>query len=51
VWHSAKEYIAHRDFENVEELEKIIKRLLNENQLKINWSKKFKNKDNLINAS
>ena len=51
VWHSAKEYIAHRDFENVEELEKIIKRLLNENQLKINWSKKFKNKGNLINAS
>ena len=51
VWHSAKEYIAHRNFENREELEKIVKKLLNENGLKINWSKKFKNKGNLINVS
>ncbi|BAQ63553.1 mobile element protein [Geminocystis sp. NIES-3709] len=33
------------------ELEKTITRLLNENKLEINWSKKFKNKENLINAS
>jgi len=51
VWHSAKEYIANREFKNVEELETIIARLLNENQLEINWSKKFKNKGNLINAT
>ncbi len=51
VWHSAKEYIANRDFENVVELEKTINRLLNEDKLKINWSKKFKNKGNLINAT
>ncbi|BAQ66715.1 mobile element protein [Geminocystis sp. NIES-3709] len=51
VWHSAKEYIANREFENVEQLEKTIRRLLNENQLEINWSKKFKNKGNLINAT
>lgn len=51
VWHSAKEYIAHREFENVEELDKGIRRLLNDNQLKINWSKKFKNKGNLINVT
>ena len=51
VWHSAKEYIANRNFENIEELEKIINRLLNQDELKINWSKKFKNKGNLINAT
>ena len=51
VWHSAKEYIAHRNFQNREELEKIVKKLLNENGLKINWSKKLKNKGNLINVS
>ncbi|BAQ67015.1 mobile element protein (plasmid) [Geminocystis sp. NIES-3709] len=51
VWHSAKEYIANREFQNVEQLEKTIRRLLNENQLEINWSKKFKNKGNLINAT
>ncbi len=51
VWHSAKEYIAHRDFENREELEKIVNKLLNENGLEINWSKKFKNKGNLINVN
>lgn len=51
VWHSAKEYIAHRDFESREELENTVKKLLNENGLDINWSKKFKNKGNLINAS
>ena len=33
VWHSAKEYIAHREFETKEELEKLVKRLLNEGEL------------------
>jgi transposase len=50
VWHSAKEYIAHRNFENKEELEKTVNNLLNEGGLTINWSKKLKNKGNLINA-
>jgi transposase len=29
VWHSAKEYIAHRLFESVEQLEKLLNKLLN----------------------
>ena len=36
VWHSAKEYIAHREFETKEEPRKIVKRLLNEGELIIN---------------
>jgi transposase len=51
VWHSAKEYLAHRDFENKEELAKTVNKLLNEGELVINWSKKFKNKGDLINVS
>ena len=50
VWHSAKEYIAHREFENKEQLAKVVNELLNEGGLTINWSKKFKNKGNLVNA-
>ena len=50
VWHSAKEYIAHRTFENKEELAKVVNNLLNEGGLTINWSKKFKNKGNLVNV-
>ena len=50
VWHSAKEYIAHREFENKEQLAKVLNNLLNEGELTINWSKKFKNKGNLVNA-
>ncbi|MHC5720899.1 MAG: transposase, partial [Nostoc sp.] len=30
VWHSAKEYIAHRLFESVSQLEELLKNLLNE---------------------
>ena len=44
VWHSAKEYIAHREFETREELEKLVNKLLNEGELIINWSRKLKNK-------
>lgn len=50
VWHSAKEYIAHREFENKEQLSKVVNSLLNEGGLTINWSKKFKNKGNLVDA-
>ena len=51
VWHSAKEYIAHREFENKEQLAKTVNQLLNEGGLVINWSKKFKNKGELINVT
>ena len=50
VWHSAKEYIAHREFENKEQLAEVVNNLLNEGGLTINWSKKLKNKGNLVNA-
>lgn len=50
VWHSAKEYLAHRLFKSVEELESLLHQLLNEGGLFINWSKKLKNKGNAINA-
>ncbi len=50
VWHSAKEYIAHREFQNKEELAKVVDRLLNDGGLTIDWSKKIKNKGELVNA-
>jgi hypothetical protein len=42
VWHSAKEYIANREFENKEELEKVVNQLLNEGGLIIKWSRKLR---------
>ena len=48
VWHSAKEYIAHRLFESVEELEKLLHRLLNEGEMIIKWDRKIKNKGNSV---
>ena len=36
VWHSAKEYIAHKLFESVNQLEELLNKLLNEGQLIIN---------------
>jgi hypothetical protein len=51
VWHSAKEYIAHREFDNQKQLEKIFNHLLNEGGLIIEWSKTPKNKGNAVNAS
>ena len=46
VWHSCKEYIAHRLFQSVDELESLLKRLLNEGELVIRWQRKIKNKGN-----
>lgn len=46
VWHSCKEYIAHRLFQSVDELESLLKRLLNEGELVIKWQRKIKNKGN-----
>ncbi|GBF79607.1 hypothetical protein AsFPU1_1005 [Aphanothece sacrum FPU1] len=48
VWHSAKEYIANKIFESVEELEKLLNKLLNEEQLIIKWGRLIKNKGNAI---
>jgi transposase len=48
VWHSAKEYIAHRLFESVEQLEELLNKLLNEGGLIIKWERKVKNKGNSV---
>ena len=50
VWHSAKEYIAGRLFESVDQLKDLLGRLLNKGALEIRWSRKLKNKGNLVNA-
>ena len=46
VWHSCKEYIAHRLFKSVDELKDLLDRLLNEGELIIKWHRKIKNKGN-----
>ena len=48
VWHSAKEYIAHRLFESVEQLEELLHQLLNEGGLVIKCERKIKNKGNAV---
>lgn len=48
VWHSAKEYIAHRLFESVEQLEELLNKLLNEGGLLIKWERKIKNKGSAV---
>jgi transposase len=48
VWHSAKEYIAHRLFESIEQLEELLNKLLNEGGLIIKWERKIKNKGNAV---
>jgi transposase len=51
VWHSCKEFIAHRLFESVNQLQEILKRLLNQGELIINWSRNIQNKGNKAIAS
>lgn len=48
VWHSAKEYIAHRLFESVAQLEELLNKLLNQGGLIIKWERKIKNKGNAV---
>jgi transposase len=48
VWHSAKEYVANRLFESLEQLEFLLHRLLNEGELIIKWGRKLKNKGNSV---
>jgi transposase len=45
VWHSCKEFIAHRLFQSVNQLKEILKRLLNDGELVINWNRKIRNKE------
>jgi len=51
VWHSAKEYIAHRLFKSVSELRELLDKLLNQGELIIKWARKIKNKGNAAIAS
>ena len=48
VWHSCKEFIAHRLFQSVQELEELLNKLLNDGDLLINWNRKIRNKGNNI---
>lgn len=50
VWHSAKEFIANRLFQSIEDLESLLNKLLNEGEMVIHWDRKLKNKGNAINA-
>ena len=49
LWHSAKEYIAHRLFTSIEELKNLLERLLNQGELMIKW-RQLKNKGNTVIA-
>jgi transposase len=48
VWHSCKEFIAHRTFTSTQELQELLHRLLNDGELQIHWNRKLKNKGNAI---
>jgi transposase len=51
VWHSCKEFIAHRLFKSVDELRDLLDRLTNQGELNIQWKRKVKNKGNAIPAN
>lgn len=51
VWHSCKEFIAHRLFQSVEELEALLERLLNQGELIIRWQRTIKNNGNALIAT
>ncbi|HIK08107.1 MAG TPA: IS630 family transposase [Trichormus sp. M33_DOE_039] len=46
VWHSCKEYIAHRLFKSVDELKSLLDKLLNQGELVIKWHRKIRHKGN-----
>jgi transposase len=50
VWHSAKEFLAHRLFKSIEQLEFLLHQPLNQGELIIDWDRKLKNKGNAVNA-
>ena len=47
VWHSCKEFMAHRLFKSVDELKSLLDKLLNQGELVIKWHRKIKNKGNM----
>lgn len=51
VWHSAKEYIAHKLFKSITELKQLLEKLLNQGELVIKWNNKIQNKGNAVIAS
>ncbi|PSB24494.1 hypothetical protein C7B70_25370 [Chlorogloea sp. CCALA 695] len=51
VWHSCKEFIAHCLFPSGQELKELLKRLLNNGELSINWNKTIRNKGNKVMAN
>jgi transposase len=51
VWHSTKEYIAHRLLKSVEDLRELLDKLLNQGELIIKWRRKVKNKGNAVIAN
>ena len=51
VWHSCKEFIAHRLFQSVEQLKELLNRLLNHGELVIQWHRKIRNKGDTILAT
>jgi transposase len=51
VWHSCKEFIAHRLFQSVNQLKELLHRLLNDGELVINWNRRIRNKGNGVIAS
>ncbi len=51
VWHSCKEFIAHRLFESINQLQEILEKLLNQGELVINWNKNIQNKGNKVIAN
>ena len=51
VWHSCKEFIAHRLFQSVEQLKQFLDRLLNDGELVIAWNRKIYNKGDKLVAT
>jgi transposase len=51
VWHSCKEFLAHRLFQSVSQLESMLYKLLNMGELVIKWGRKIKNKGNAVSAT
>ena len=51
VWHSCKEFIAHRLFQSSDELKDLLDRLLNQGELEVQWKRKVKNKGNAVLAN
>lgn len=50
VWHSCKEFIAHRLFEGVNQFQETLGRLLNKGELVVNWNRSIQNKGNKVIA-